>query len=58
MGNHNHWLNIRKHFLFVSETNLKPREALEQTVDLENDLEKLSKFNGKKKFKEDYDQCF
>ncbi len=33
----------------LSETNLKPREALEETAHLENDLGKLSNFYGKKK---------
>ena len=35
--------------VFIRETNLKPREALEITVGIQNDLEKLSNFNGKER---------
>jgi len=36
-----------KNFFFCSETNLKPREALVETVDLQDDVEQLSNFNGR-----------
>ncbi len=47
MGKKNEWLNSYEKFLFSSETNLKPREALIETIDLQDDIEKLSNFNGK-----------
>jgi hypothetical protein len=40
---------LEKFIFFSSETNLKPREALVETIDIQDDPEKLSNFNGKKR---------
>ncbi len=48
MGNTIEVVESLKVLICSSETNLKPREALVETVNLQDDIEKLSNFDGRK----------